>query len=158
MRLDEEFSIDQMPKNDRSYELVAPGWYPAVIKNAEVKATKDGRGRYIALRFDIIGETSAGRVVFTNINIRNANPKAEEIARQQLGEIMRATGITKVTDSDQLIGLQMQIKVDIRKSDKYDDSNEIKGYKTISQPSKMPAAKVEKTASSESESRPPWAK
>ena len=158
MKLDQEFNIDSIPQSERSYDLVAPGWYPAVIKNAEIKTTREGTGKYIALRFDIMGDKSAGRVVFSNINIRNANPKAEEIGVQQLGEIMRSTGLTKVVDTDQLIGLQLQIKVDIRKSEQYGDSNEVKGYKAISASATVSVGKAEKAPSSASETRPPWAK
>jgi hypothetical protein len=54
--------------------------------------------------YDITGPSHQGRVVFGNLNIKNANPKAEEIGRQQLGDIMRAIGLAKVTDTDQFIG------------------------------------------------------
>ena len=158
MRLDQEFSIDTIPQSERSYDLVAPGWYPAVIKNAEVKTTREGSGKYIALRFDIMGDKSAGRVVFANINIRNPNPKAEEIGVQQLGEIMRSTGLTKVVDTDQLIGLQLQIKVDIRKSEQYGDSNEVKGYKAISAAATISIGKTEPAPTPATENVPPWKK
>jgi hypothetical protein len=48
------------------------------------------------------------------LNIKNANPKAEEIGRQQLGDIMRAIGLAKVTDTDQLIGGQIGIKLEVK--------------------------------------------
>lgn len=171
--LEEAFDVNSLPQSDNNYELVPAGWYNATITKAEIKPTKAGTGQYIAIRYDITGPSHQGRVVFGNLNIKNPNPKAEEIGRQQLGDVMRAIGLTRVTDTDQLISGSLQIKVSVKESDgQYEASNEIKGFKAIngSQPP-MPnngvlAAHVatgEKNATvSQSapaaSSAPPWAK
>jgi hypothetical protein len=128
-------------------------------------------------RISITGPSHQGRVVFGNLNIKNASAKAEEIGRQQLGELMRAIGLARVQDTDQLIGGQLSIKLDIRPArtdaasgKTYDAQNEVKGYKATggsapaaampsfgaSQPqASAPAAKAAPAAAS---SAPPWAK
>ena len=153
--LDQTFEADAMPVSDKSYEPLPAGWYTASITAAELKNTKAGTGQYIAIRYDIIGPTHQGRIVFGNLNIRNPNPKAEEIGRQQLGEVMRAIGIAKVQDTDELIGGQLSIKVDIRSSEQYGDQNEVKGFKAIA--GSTPPAPAAKAAAS-GKAAPPWQK
>jgi len=153
--LDQTFEADAMPVSDKFYEPLPAGWYTASITAAELKNTKAGTGQYIAIRYDIIGPTHQGRIVFGNLNIRNPNPKAEEIGRQQLGEVMRAIGIAKVQDTDELIGGQLSIKVDIRSSEQYGDQNEVKGFKAIA--GSTPPAPVAKAAAS-GKAAPPWQK
>ena len=153
--LDQTFEADAMPVSEKSYEPLPAGWYTASITGAELKNTKAGTGQYISIRYDIIGPSHQGRIVFGNLNIRNPNPKAEEIGRQQLGEVMRAIGIAKVADTDELIGGQLSIKVDIRSSEQYGDQNEVKGFKAIA--GSTPPAPVAKAAAS-GKAAPPWQK
>ena len=87
MLLDETFDIAALPVSDRNFEPLPAGWYDATISSAEIVPTKMGNGKYIKIRYNINGPTHQGRVVFGNLNVRNPNPKAEEIGRQQLGEI-----------------------------------------------------------------------
>jgi len=130
MRLDETISIGSLPESDRSYDPVPPGWYAARIHSAEVKATKAGNGQYIKVRYDIVGPAHQGRVIFGNLNIRNPNPKAEQIGRQQLGELMRAIGLAEIQDTDQLIGGTCEIKLDVQAADgEYAARNEVRGWK-----------------------------
>jgi len=153
--LDAPISINELPESSNSFEPLPAGWYQANIKGAEVKATKAGNGQYIAIQYDILGPTHQGRVVFGNLNIRNPNPKAEEIGRQQLGEVMRAIGLTTVTDTDELIGGQLSIKLSIRKSEEYGDNNDVKGFKAINGgPATQPKDAPKKSASSSA----PWEK
>jgi hypothetical protein len=155
MRLDTPINVADLPVATGDYSLIPDGVYPAVIKAATIENTKAGTGQYVKIRFDIMGANHAGRVVFTNLNIRNPNPKAEEIGRQQLGELARALGIATVTDTDQLVGGQCQIKITTRKSEQYGDQNEVKSFKAM-EGSKPPAPTV--TVSGGETSAPPWAK
>jgi hypothetical protein len=97
--------------------------------------------------------------VFGNLNIRNQSPKAEEIGRQQLGDICRAIGLARVGDTDQLIGNSLMIKLDIEKSEQYGDKNQVKGFKPIAGGAPkvvgMAAAAAPATAT---KAAPPWAK
>lgn len=162
--LNETFDVNELPQGNGNYEPLPPGWYHANITGAELKSTKAGNGQYIAVRYDITGPTHQGRVVFGNLNIKNPNPKAEEIGRQQLGEIMRAIGLAKVTDTDQLIGGSLQIKLEIRQQEGYEPSNDVKGYKATSvgmapQAASTEPAKVGQAAPTASgKAAPPWAK
>ena len=161
--LNEEFNVDELPQGNGNFEPLPAGWYTVTITQADLKATKAGNGQYIKLRYDITGPTHQGRVVFGNLNIKNANPKAEEIGRQQLGDIMRAIGLAKVTDTDQLIGGQIAIKLEVKQDEQYGASNEVKGFKSVSGSAAPTAASIPaKTAApapaASAKAAPPWAK
>jgi hypothetical protein len=157
--LNEEFNVNELPQGNGNFEPLPAGWYTATISQSELKATKAGNGQYIKLRYDITGPSHQGRVVFGNLNIKNANPKAEEFGRQQLGDIMRAIGLAKVTDTDQLIGGQIAIKLEVKEDAQYGASNEVKGFKSVSG-SAAPAAAIPQAQSNPASSKaaPPWAK
>jgi len=161
--LNEEFNVNELPQGNGNFEPLPAGWYTATISQSELKDTKAGNGQYIKLRYDITGPTHQGRVVFGNLNIKNANPKAEEIGRQQLGDIMRAIGLAKVTDTDQLIGGQIGIKLEVKQDDQYGASNEVKGFKSLSGSAAPAAAVIPAKAAAPApaapaKAAPPWAK
>jgi hypothetical protein len=157
--LDEALSVEDLPVSETSYEPIPAGWYNATITSAELKNTKVGGGQYIRLRYDVTGPSHQGRVVFGNLNIRNASPEAERIGRQQLGEVMRAIGLARIQDTDQFVGGALSIKVAIKESAQYGAQNEVKGYKAI-EGAKAPAAapKAAAPAPAAAKAAPPWAK
>ena len=154
--LDEEFSVDTLPKGTSNFEPLPEGWYNATITGAEVKETKAGDGKYIACKYTVTGPSHQGRVVFGNLNIKNASTKAEEIGRQQLGEIMRAIGLGKVSDTDQLIGGNLGIKLSVKTGDYA--GNEIKGYRALINPAQGVIFKASTPVAAPAKAAPPWAK
>ncbi len=156
--LGEIFDVEFLPQGKTSFDPIPAGWYTATIASAEVKATKNGTGQYIAIRYDVTGPTHQGRVIFGNLNIRNASPKAEEIGRQQLGELCRAIGLAKVGDTDQLVGHGLSIKVDIEKSEQYGDKNQVRGFKPVAGGAPPRAAMAAAPAAAPAKAAPPWAK
>ena len=54
-----------------------------------------------------------------------------EIGRQQLGELMRAIGLKSLKDTDQLVGGSLEIKLSIRESEQYGNSNAVKAFKSL---------------------------
>lgn len=155
--LDQTYEADALPVG-AGYEAIPAGWYNATIQKSELKNTKAGNGRMIALRLAITGPTHQGRVVFTNLNINNPNPQAEEIGRQQLGEIMRAIGLARVGDTDELIGGMLAVKL-VLKND--GQENDVKGFKAIGNAIpkiSSPVAQAAPQQSAPAKAAPPWAK
>lgn len=154
------YNVNDLPQGN-SYDPLPAGWYDVTITNAELATTKSG-GTMIKVRFDVTGPNYQGRVVFGNINIRNANPKAEEIGMQQLGDIARAIGLSQVSDTDQLIGGHLAIKLTIKQDDQYGPQNEIKGYKAMNGSAPvMPSAPVTNGQAAQPQAQksaatPPW--
>lgn len=159
--LDTAFDVNELPVGD-NYDPIPEGWYNVRIVSAEIKATKSGTGQYISIRYDIIGPSHQGRQVFGTLNIKNDSQKAEEIGRQQLGSLMRAIGLARVTDTDQLINGEMQIKLSIKRDEQYGDKNEIKAFKAVNgSAAPMPVAPQQASApapAANASSAPPWAK
>lgn len=139
------------------FDPLPPGWYQATITKADLTPTKDGTGQYIKVRYDILGPTHQGRVVFGNLNLRNANPKAEEIGRQQLGDVCRAIGKMQLSDTDELLGGVCEIKLTIRTQEGYEPQNEVKGWKAIAG-GVMPTPEIKHETAPAAKATPPWAK
>jgi hypothetical protein len=101
-------------------------------------------------------------VVFGNLNIRNASAKAEEIGRQQLAELMRAIGLPRLQDTDELIGANLGIKLDIRAAtEQYAAQNEVRGFKALdgaAPPASKPAFGASSSPATPAKAAPPWAK
>ena len=83
----------------------------------------------------------------------------------ELGNLMRAIGLARVTDTDQLIGGSLSIKLDVRPAtEQYAAQNEVRGYKaitgsapTFAAPAASPAASAPASAAP-AKAAPPWAK
>lgn len=153
--LNETIKVADLPESDRSFDPLPPGWYTANITKTELKSTKNGTGAYIAIRYDIIGPSHQGRVVFGNLNIRNGSEVAERIGRQQLGELLRAIGMSELTDTDQLIGSTVQIKLKVREQAGYDPSNDVAGFKSVDGAKPVEAKQAQPAQSAKSA---PWAR
>jgi hypothetical protein len=117
---------------ENNFEPIPDGWYEVSISSTQLKQTKAGTGEYIALRYNVLGPTHEGRVIVGKLNIRNPNPKTQDIGIRQLGELMRAIGLASVEDTDQLIGGHLEVKVQITEAiGGCDVSNYVIGFKAI---------------------------
>jgi|SRR5690625_506807 len=157
------FDVNNIP-DDSNFEPLPAGWYTAQISSSELCTTKAGTGQYIKLCLDVTGPSHAGRKVFTNLNIRNPNQVAEEIGIKQLGQIGRSIGVPRISDTDQLIGGALQIKVTVKNDPQYGPGNEVRGYKAVggsqapapdAYPQQAPAAQQAPTP--QQGGSPPWA-
>lgn len=139
--LSQSFAVDELPQGSGgNFEPLPAGWYQATVTGAELKKTKAGTGEYIAIRYDILGPTHQGRVIFGNLNIANPNQEAEKIGRQQLRKLMVAIGLNSVSDTDQLINGNLSIKLDVKHDEQYGDKNEVRGFKASAGGSAAPKA------------------
>ena len=134
------------------------GWYDTKITGSELKDTKSGTGQYIKVEFTVIGADFSGRKVWGMLNIRNDNEKAESIGRQQLNSLMAAIGLESLSDTDDLIGADVSIKVKIKPaSGDYKAGNDVGGYKALE--GKTPDVPATAPANpAPAKSTPPWSK
>jgi hypothetical protein len=158
--LGESFNVNELPEDQGGFDPIPAGDYHLKVTDSSLEDTKAGTGQYIKVRCDVMGPSHQGRVLFTNINIRNPNPKAEEIGRQQLGSLLRAIGLASLTDTDQLIGGEFSGKVTVKNDPTYGPGNEIKGFKAIGG---SPAPSVAQSAPAQNSApaggaTPPWVK
>lgn len=78
------FDASTVAPDTGAQDPVPAGWYDVVIDASEMKPTNDGNGSYLELRHNIIAGAMQGRKVYGRLNLRNANPTAQEIGYKQL--------------------------------------------------------------------------
>lgn len=128
------FDATQVAPDAGQLDAIPAGWYNAAMDQSEMKPTKDGSGAYLECRFNVLDGQYAGRKLFARLNLRNANPVAQEIAYKQLSAICHAVGVLNVQESSQLHNQPMKLKVSLRPaSGEYEASNEIKAFKNINE-------------------------
>ena len=123
------------------FEALPAGWYPVQVSNAEIQDTKSGTGKYLKLELEVIGDSHAGRKVFARMNIVNPNPQAVQIAMRELAAVGQALNLAAITDTAELIGGQLQVKLVIKAEAGQEPQNEVKGYKPLGE-STPPAAQA----------------
>lgn len=112
-----------------SFDPIPAGEYDAIIADSELKKTTKGDGEYLKLKLQVLNGQFQNRIVFDNLNIRNPNEKAQQIARGNLSAICRAVGVLTPKDSSELHNKPLKIKLAIEKDEKYGDKNIVKAYK-----------------------------
>jgi hypothetical protein len=122
------------------FDILPEGEYFAVIVESEMKPTKAGTGEILKLTYQIVDGAQEGRKFWENLNIRNPNEIAQRIALQSLKKICEATGAGAITDSEELHGKPLFVKLVIKKQEGYSDKNEVKGYRAHVPGAAKPAA------------------
>ena len=111
------------------FEALPTGKYLAIITDSEMKATKNGSGRFLELVFEVLEGEHKGRKVWDRLNLDNPNALAVKIARGQLSAICRAVGVMQPRDSVELHNLPLVVTVKVkRREDTGDLTNEVGGY------------------------------
>jgi len=111
------------------FDPIPAGKYLAVITNSEMKPTKSGSGSYLELTFAIMGGTYKNRLLWSRLNLDNANETTVKIARAELSAVCRATGVTTPKDSIELHNIPLTIGVRLkRREDTGELANEIRSY------------------------------
>lgn len=114
---------------------IPAGDYEAIITAAEIKQTKDGRGKYLELTTEVQSGQHQGRRLWDRLNFDNPNPKAVAIAMQQLQQVCFATNVLEVNEGNMhtLCNRPIVMKVACEPMDRKDPNskfvNNIKGYK-----------------------------
>ena len=131
-----------------TFEPIPAGKYVAAITSSEMKRTKAGDGAFLELVFQVLEGEHKGRQLWDRLNLDNANDLAVKIARAQLAEICKATGILTPNDSQELHNLPLQLTVKLKKRDDNGElTNEVSAYAKKPSPGQAPQATTES---------PPW--
>lgn len=142
-----------------SFDPLPPAWYPMVITRADIVPSKSAdAGDMLRLELEVDEHRRPefkGRKVWPTLCINHAKQQTREIARSQLSAIAHAVGKLQLTDTDDLLGCGLLVKIAVvPKTDQYDAKNEAKGYKSLeemaeaapSAPEPKPAAAPAKAA------------
>jgi len=166
-----QFDTSTVEKRENNFELLPAGWYTAQITQSDVVALKSGNGKAIKLTFDVLSDGYRGRKVWTQLNVQHTNPKAEQIAQQQLRELCDSIGLVRMLDTTELHNKPVQIRVKVRTDDsgQYEPQNEVAGFKaapggftaTIPMPGgtfPVPPRPATAAPAAPAGATPPWAK
>ena len=119
------FNRNAVPARE-AFSLIPAGWYNAFITESVIENNRAGNGRILKLSFSVMTEGYVGRKLTARLNVVNASQKAELIAKQDLGDIIDACGLTDMLDTVQLHNKPMRIKVKVRPAEgQYEESNEV---------------------------------
>lgn len=158
MQIGQEINVNDTPTESVFAPLPA-GWYQATIETVELKPSNAGTSTYMNIKYSILGPSHQGRVVFGMCGVSNQDAEKEKTSRYFLGQLMRATGLQRLTDTDQLVGANLKIKLSIKaKTAEYDASNNVKEYEAISGSALPKAEGKEESVSTAPSNAPPWAK
>lgn len=121
---------DHEPLED--YTAIPAGEYVGKMTGSEEVENKAKTGSFLKLTFQITEGKFKNRKLWTNLNLDHPNAEAVEIANRELSTILTACGKVAVEDSEELHGIEMTLKVSVKKaSANYPESNEIKNYKPL---------------------------
>lgn len=112
-----------------SFDPLPAGVYSVMAIQSELKTTKDGTGEYLEIRWEVVDGPHTRRLLFSRLNLRNANPTAVKIANKDLRAIVRACGLTSVEESSDFHHITIRVKVKVSPPrGGYEASNDITAY------------------------------
>jgi hypothetical protein len=139
-----------------SFDPIPAGKYICQITESEIKSTKAGTGQQLVLTWEVLEGDFKGRKIWDRLNISNPNKQAEQISQAALSAICHAAGVLQLQDSSQLHNKPMRIRVNVKKSEGYEPSNEVKGYEAVAG-SATPAFAASPSAAPAAAASAPWA-
>src|SRR5690606_3814841 len=91
--------------------------------------TKNGKGEYLQIEFEVIEGPHKGRKVWDRLTLKHPNEQTVQIARGTLSAICRAVNVMAPKDSIELHNLPLIISVGCKnRDDNGEPTNVIKGY------------------------------
>lgn len=151
------FNAEEVAQSS-SFDPLPPGDYNVIITKSEMKDTKAGTGQYLSLSLLVFAGEYEGRTIFTNINIRNPNKQAEDIARAQLSSLCHSVGVLAPKDSSDFHDKPFTVSLKIRPpKDGYEAANDVKQFKKYDE--NAPAKAAAPVAAAPAKAAPkPWEK
>lgn len=122
-------------------DAIPAGEYIAALVKSDEKETKAGPIA-INLEFEVQDGPMQGRRFWELLNLNNPNHTAREIANRSLNSICHACGKLRssIRDTEELHGIPMRVKLNVKTDAQYGDKNEVSAYKPLNAPAGAPAS------------------
>lgn len=134
------------------FELIPAGTYVMRIVGSEIKQAKsDASASYLKFEMEMDENhhpDMAGRKVWDNLNLWNANAKTVQIANATLSAICRAAGKPIIRDTEELHGSVLLVKISVKPAEgQFEAQNRVRGYLPLDggTTAAAPAAQAAKT-------------
>jgi len=129
-----------------SFQPLPTGWYGMRIIGLEMRTSSNAAaGEMLSGELEILDDMHpdyAGRKAHFNLCINHANQQPREIARRQMSAICHATGRLQVSDTGELLGESIRVRlVAVPAKDGYDARSEVRGFKALTDEAPEEAAK-----------------
>lgn len=98
------------PTSDRT--AVPEGEYNVILASSEI--AKSQNGQMIKCTFKILDGPCVGQTISNNINFQNSNETAQRIGQAELSALCHAVGVLQISDTAQLHGRPLRLKVSVR--------------------------------------------
>ena len=137
-----ELDFNPNAEPSQAFEPIPPGKYAAIIREADVKDTKNGDGKYLWLKWQLVDDPYSNRFVFANITMKNNSQQAVDIGAQQFAALWRAIGLasqpaeTSALNDGQCV-LELKVKA---ATEKFNATNEVRAYLSFDAASASAAA------------------
>lgn len=125
-----DFSFDLNEVEEVKGGVIPAGLYQASIEESTLETTKNGEGLYIKCQFRVTGEEQNNRVFWEMFNVKNANAESVKIGIGRIKSMVIAAGGQPglFNDPEMLIGLEMNVKLTVKKSQEYGKENKISSF------------------------------
>jgi len=141
------FNVNDVPAEDNnSFGPLPAGRYRLVVLEADIQLTRKAKdandpslGQYVKVKFQVADGDCQNRLVWSNFNVVNANPKAAEIGKSQFANLVSSCGLESIKDTSQLCGKVVSGEVKVTKDTGYGEGNEVKRFYPAG-PAAAPAA------------------
>ena len=142
--LDFEINPEVLENDSFERKPLQPGEYEGEIIGCETKTSAAGH-KYLSVQVEVNGNW-----VWENLNLWHPKEDVVEIAKRKLTQIGVALGMSKITDTEQL--LARRVKVDLRLQKNDSTRNEIVSWSAVAAPLTPPA----EAASGTPPGKPAW--
>ncbi len=157
-QFDDDYEVPTAEPETRDFDPLPAVEYAAQIIDSDIVDTKSGTGRMLKLTWEVTEGPFERRKFWQQINYRNQSAQVQEIGRKQLDEITYSTGITRLTDTQDLHFKPCHVRLKIKPGDgQYAPKNEVvfvKRLGAVTQQNRSAPAQQSRQSASQSTTRP----
>lgn len=153
--------IDFDSQNVPAAPVLPEGDYECLIVKSDIKTTKKGDGRYVALELVVVDGDYKKWVLFDNITLDNPSEKATAMGQRKFSKLVTSCGHLKIDDTSELHNIPIVASVKIEDNGEFGDQNRITKYRKIGEATETETASrsapKRPQAAVAGGGKPPWA-
>jgi hypothetical protein len=166
-------SLADAPRGTEEFSPPPKGVYEVAVHSAKRLPTKAG-GKRVSMRFDIVGPTHQGRVVFMHFNISNPPGKVyeksdpAEIGGRQLTQVLESAGVSdwqlgpEHTNGEREVigvaGKRLRLSLDVEKREGYEPQSKFLRALPSANAMPIPIVASAATAPAQRSNKDPWSR
>lgn len=110
--LGDNFDVDAAASAEQpEFEKLPEGEYKVLAESIEVRATKDGEGDELKIKFTVAEGPHSGSVLFDNPVLRHPKAGRQFYGRKRFAQLCKAAGFASVSNEQDLVGVPVMCYV-----------------------------------------------